>query len=329
MARGRMLSAAIAEDPEFNGMSMEAQLLFLRTIPHLDRDGLINGHPSILHGKVAPLMENLASKMKEVIQEWIAADLVIHYTTGKTQVLFFKGFAKNQSLVYYDREAASQYPPPPGYYRAAKGLKPVEEKSDAADQSPPSDERPTHEEVMTKSGQTHEEVTTNRIEVEVKEKKTTTTTVEVEPIEEPKPQSKNSGGGELPLLRNRQTDTDYARLCAKFESEGFGTLTQILAEQIDALLKEHPVEWIDDAMAVAVGAGKRQLRYVNGILVKWRSEGRGEKKAATNGQMQAPKLLSLKEWCLEKYNVSKPEFVPVGAAVVHEQYNQYRNQQAH
>lgn len=327
MARGRMLSAAIAEDPEFNGMSMEAQLLFLRTIPHLDRDGLTNGHPSILHGKVAPLMENLACKMKGVIQEWIAADLVIHYTTGKTQVLFFKGFSKNQSLVYYDREAASPYPPPPGYYRAAKGLKPIEEQSNATDQDPQSNEIPTHEEVMTKSGPTHEEVSANRIEVEVN--RTTTTTVEVEANEEPKPQAKNngSGGGELPDRRNRQTDIDFARLCSKFESEGFGTLTEIFAQQISALLDEYPVDWIDDAMVVAVSAGTRTIRYTVGILKRWRSEGRGEKMAATNGH--APKLLSLKEWCLETYNVSKPEFVPAGAAVVHEQYNQYRNQQAH
>ena len=48
-------------------------------------------------------------------------ELVIRYQTSVGMVLFFTGFAKQQKL-QYDREAPSQYPPPPGYLRTAKGL---------------------------------------------------------------------------------------------------------------------------------------------------------------------------------------------------------------
>lgn len=87
--------------------------------------------------------------------------------------------------------------------------------------------------------------------------------------------SKNGdGGGSFSKLRNRQSDVDYARVCGKFENNGFGTLTQIMGEEINALLDEYPVDWIDDAMTVSVTANIRNMRYVRGILVKWRANGR-------------------------------------------------------
>jgi DnaD/phage-associated family protein len=128
-------------------------------------------------------------------------------------------------------------------------------------------------------------------------------------------------------MRNRQTDADYARLCTKFESEGFGTLTQIMGEDINALLNEFPVDWIDEAMTVSVQANKRQLRYVRGILVKWRSDGRNDRKPSQNGQAPPPQLLTLKQWCLKTYHTDNPKFADVPEAKIYEQYNQYRSQQ--
>lgn len=121
MARGRMLNQSIAEDVEFNEMSIEAQLMFLRTVPFLDRDGLINGNASVLRGKVAPLLD-LPKSMASIVDEWLNAELVIRYTVGKQIILFFPGFAKNQIGMRYERETASTYPPPPGYTRTSKGL---------------------------------------------------------------------------------------------------------------------------------------------------------------------------------------------------------------
>lgn len=326
MARGRMINQKIVEDIDFNEMSIEAQFLFMRTIPFLDRDGLVWGHPGLLASKIVPLLPDFYAKTGPAIEEWVSAGFVTRYMDGRTPVLFFKGFSKNQSLTHYDREAASSFAPPPGYHRTPKGLRPLGDDDGGSPtlpkqpkNPPPSDARNTPDELRTDSGPNQEDLLLKGKE---RNRKETTTTV-TEP--ESKPEEKSGGGsGELPLHRNRQTDSDYARLCSKFESEGFGTLTQILGEQISAMLKEFPVDWIDDAMAVAVSAGKRQLRYVNGILVRWRSEGRQDKKAVAS---QAPKILSLKEWCLKEYATDIIKHVSVGEAAARERYDQYKQQQ--
>ena len=73
MARGRMLSQSIAEDFEFNAMGCEAKMLFMMAIPHLDRDGLISGHASLLQSKICPLMHDVLPRLQAVINEWESA----------------------------------------------------------------------------------------------------------------------------------------------------------------------------------------------------------------------------------------------------------------
>lgn len=70
-----------------------------------------------------------------------------------------------------------------------------------------------------------------------------------------------------------QQQSDYAQVCRAFEDNGFGMLSVILSEQIADMLDEYPLAWILSAMRVSVSANKRQLRYVNGILRKWRADG--------------------------------------------------------
>lgn len=126
MARGRMINQSIAEDVEFNEMSIEAQLMFMRTLPFLDRDGLISGSMAVLKGKVAPLL-NLSLSMNTILQEWLDAGLVMVYQDGKKPIMFFIGFAKNQIGMRYEREPESAYPAPPGYIRTPKGMITAEE----------------------------------------------------------------------------------------------------------------------------------------------------------------------------------------------------------
>lgn len=172
MARGRMLNQKIAEDIDFNAMSVEAQFIFMRTVPFLDRDGLIVGHPPLLWSKVAPLLPQYAAKMPAIIDEWIAAEFVVKYTDGKTPLLFFKGFSKNQVGMRYDREPQSIYPVPPGYYRNGNGIEPIEQKPEplhtSSDDAPPtSGNLPA--DIRQPSGTLSAEE--NRIEVEVEENK--------------------------------------------------------------------------------------------------------------------------------------------------------------
>lgn len=133
MARGRMINQKISEDLDFNSMTLEAQYLFMRTLPFLDRDGLINGHPILLANKTVPLMPQIGAKANEIIDEWIANELVVRYQDGKNTVLFFTGFADNQSGMRYDREAESDFAPPPGYIRTNSGLTPLDENKQNED----------------------------------------------------------------------------------------------------------------------------------------------------------------------------------------------------
>jgi len=79
MARGRMLSTETAVDPDLNALTLPAYALFLATIPHLDRDGLIDAHPVRLTAVVAPLRFELRDDAAILINEWIERGLVIRY----------------------------------------------------------------------------------------------------------------------------------------------------------------------------------------------------------------------------------------------------------
>lgn len=145
MASGRFLSVSVAEDDRLNNLSMVAELIYLKTVPHLDRDGMITGKPRLLHSKVCPLREELYNKMQKAIDEWVIAGLVIRMETSEGPVLFFPGFLKNNKLAHYDRERPSRFQPPPGYYRTDDGLLPegIEPPKKKAKIPPPSNENPS------------------------------------------------------------------------------------------------------------------------------------------------------------------------------------------
>lgn len=124
MARGRFLSTSVAEDDRLSKLSLTAELLYLKTIPHLDRDGMISGKAGLLWGKVCPLREELIVEMQRAIDGWVQVGLVIRMTTDAGPVLFFPGFLKNNNLLHYDRETPSKFPVPPGYERTEMGLVP-------------------------------------------------------------------------------------------------------------------------------------------------------------------------------------------------------------
>lgn len=125
MADRRMLSATVAEDEELNRLSIEAQLLFLMTIPHLDRDGLITGNPRVLFGRVCPLRDELRDRILVLTNEWVDQGLVRRYAGADGgSVLFFDSFMKHQRGIEYSSEKPSRFPPPPGWVRTKAGLVP-------------------------------------------------------------------------------------------------------------------------------------------------------------------------------------------------------------
>lgn len=125
MASGRFLSTSIAEDDRLSKLSLMAEFIYLKTIPHLDRDGMITGRPGLLYSRVCPAREELFGGLLALIDEWVAIGLVIRFHSDEGPVLFFPGFLKNNNLPHYERERASRFPVPPGYSRTSKGLTPV------------------------------------------------------------------------------------------------------------------------------------------------------------------------------------------------------------
>lgn len=124
MARGRFIAETVAKDARLNSLSIEAELVYLLTIPHLDRDGMIEGDPDILWGTVCPKRRQFLDTMAVYVQEWANAGLVVCYDTTDGVVLWFRGFAKNQMGMRYEREAASRFPTPPGFVRTNSGIVP-------------------------------------------------------------------------------------------------------------------------------------------------------------------------------------------------------------
>lgn len=141
MPDGRFLSKTVATDEPLNRLTWQAQAVYMMTVPHLDRDGLITGHPLLLLAQVAPLRAaELVGIMPGIIQEWIDADLVMCYQSDDQLALFFPGFLKHQRLPHYDRETPSRFAPPPGHERTDQGLVPVAAPAEpvhASDQSDP------------------------------------------------------------------------------------------------------------------------------------------------------------------------------------------------
>lgn len=160
MPDGRFLSKTVATDEPLNRLTWQAQAVYMMTVPHLDRDGLITGHPLLLMAQVAPLRAaELVSIMPTLIQEWIAAELVICYQSDDQPALFFPGFPKHQRLPHYDRETPSRFAPPPGYQRTDQGLVAVEQPAPIAPSNPiqqdqPVDSGATPDQLLTNSGPT-------------------------------------------------------------------------------------------------------------------------------------------------------------------------------
>jgi len=267
MARGRMINATIAEDTEFNELSIEAQLIYLRTIPHLDRDGLINGHPVVLWGKVAPLMQDLLPKMQAIIDELVNSGLVILYRQVKTPILFFKGFSKNQSLTHYDREAPSTFIAPPGYYRTNKGLKPLdnddkgnEPTPENTPNQPPEAAGPTPDQLRTNSGPTPDEVPQKGIERKGKEGS--------------KPDEETEKPEENPAAALSEQELTYAGFVKEYQAKWAMLPNEYYAEKIHGWCERVPVEaWVYALKECADVRKVGNWKYFERILERVEQEG--------------------------------------------------------
>lgn len=68
-------------------------------------------------------------------------------------------------------------------------------------------------------------------------------------------------------------DNNNANPFKIFESEGFGTLSSVIGDKIGCFIDTYGERWTCEAMKRSVFYGKRNLAYVNSILIGWKSYG--------------------------------------------------------
>lgn len=114
MPAGRFISKSIAVNKQLRRVSLEADYLFGRCIPHLDREGRMEGEPEIVRAIACPLRSELTTEVVErALRELDAAELVIWYDADGEKCLSFPGFEAHQSGLNKSREATSRIPAPP------------------------------------------------------------------------------------------------------------------------------------------------------------------------------------------------------------------------
>lgn len=111
MAQGRFISRAIAHSQQLARVSLLADHLFTKCIPHLDVEGRMTGDPELVKLVTVPLRDEITTEMvPELLAELVGVGLVVWYEVGEKQILEFPGFPRQQPGLRKDREAASKLP---------------------------------------------------------------------------------------------------------------------------------------------------------------------------------------------------------------------------
>lgn len=117
MAEGRMLKKKISLDGRWADLKRDThRLLFTVGIAHLDIEGRISGDPREFKAAVAPMLDHVTrEEVLAFFKDAQGLGLIWRYQAEGRWVIQYPGFKKNQTL-RPDKEAASQYPPPPENY---------------------------------------------------------------------------------------------------------------------------------------------------------------------------------------------------------------------
>ena len=259
MARGRMLNQTIATDKKLNELSMEAEFVYLKTIPHLDRDGLILGEPMPLWAQICPRRSELMPRITGIIDELIASGLVVAYSDNGDTILLFPGFTKNQGGMRYDREAPSRFGAPPGYTRTPTGMiqsdsTPMPQPEKTPSCAPRTTDEPAPDELRTNSGLTPDEVPPK---VSIKEEKVSRRAGGVTPPEQQPPAATPA-----PFVQ------EYERVWALSVDSPYR------AQQIDDWARRVTIDGWSYALKECADHSKvGQWRYFETILKRVESEG--------------------------------------------------------
>ena len=71
---------------------------------------------------------------------------------------------------------------------------------------------------------------------------------------------------------------DEAPNIFRLYEENIGPLTPMIADALREAEQEYPIQWLEDAIRIAVENNARNWRYVEAILERWQEKGRDEQK---------------------------------------------------
>lgn len=96
--------------------------------------------------------------------------------------------------------------------------------------------------------------------------------------------------GERPFPFSRVAHVDSPRIAIerpnvfRLYEQNIGVLTPLIVDQLIEAIELYPEGWIDEAINEAVSLNRRNWRYIQRILQRWETEGRGDE---TNRQNQS------------------------------------------
>lgn len=75
-------------------------------------------------------------------------------------------------------------------------------------------------------------------------------------------------------LNDDYNNNGFSSIRHKFENNGFGLINITTAQIIIDLIEDYSIDWVSDAMDVAIESNVRNIKYVKGILKRWRANGK-------------------------------------------------------
>lgn len=98
--------------------------------------------------------------------------------------------------------------------------------------------------------------------------------------------------GEIPFeeIRNINISISKPNIFKLYE-ENIGALTPIIAETIEDAENNYPLEWIEEAINIAVTNNVRRWKYIQAILERWQEEGRNARRDKKDSEEDRKKYL--------------------------------------
>lgn len=92
-----------------------------------------------------------------------------------------------------------------------------------------------------------------------------------------------SKGGPSVVLQSSSPPREIPNIFKIYE-ENIGAITPMIADTLKDAENTYTPEWIADAIEQAVKLNKRNWKYIDAILCRWKEEGRGKKQNRRNDQ---------------------------------------------